>query len=97
MRHIAALADEKVPRDNDFKFRGRAKSLVERWHQILNANKPGPESPGEVSGHLNGKLEGKEEKMTDEVTQGTKNLELNGKGWAPSFAHSMSSHPILLL
>ena len=40
MRHIAVLPEEKVPRDAEFKFRDRAKALVDKWHQILNANKP---------------------------------------------------------
>ncbi len=39
MRHIAALAEEKIPNDNQFKFRERAKALVDRWQQVLNANK----------------------------------------------------------
>ena len=38
MRHIHALADEKVPRDGEFKFRERAKVLVDKWHDILKAN-----------------------------------------------------------
>jgi hypothetical protein len=77
MRHITAVPDERIPRDDDFKFRARAKSLVEKWHEILNANKPGVESPTETTGHLNGKSE---EKVTDDVTRSTKNLDLNGKG-----------------
>ncbi|KAF8625302.1 hypothetical protein AX15_005435 [Amanita polypyramis BW_CC] len=40
MRHIAILPEEKVPRDAEFKFRDRAKALVDKWHQILNAGKP---------------------------------------------------------
>ncbi|KAF8840708.1 hypothetical protein BDN67DRAFT_607663 [Paxillus ammoniavirescens] len=40
MRHIAALSPEKVPRDDEFKFRVRAKALVDKWHAILGANKP---------------------------------------------------------
>ncbi|PFH53662.1 hypothetical protein AMATHDRAFT_900 [Amanita thiersii Skay4041] len=40
MRHIAALTSDKIPRDDEFKFRERAKALVDKWHQILNANKP---------------------------------------------------------
>ena len=39
MRHIAVLTPEDVPRDGDFHFRDRAKALVEKWRQILNANK----------------------------------------------------------
>lgn len=77
MRHITAVPDERIPRDDEFKFRARAKSLVEKWHEILNANKPGTESPAETTEHLNGKSD---EKGTDEVTQSTKNLDLNGKG-----------------
>lgn len=38
-RHIAALTPSKVPRDAEFKFRERAKSLVERWQVVLNAAK----------------------------------------------------------
>ncbi|KAF5348117.1 hypothetical protein D9756_010760 [Leucocoprinus leucothites] len=40
MRHIAVLADEKVPRNAEFKFKERADALVKKWQQILNANKP---------------------------------------------------------
>lgn len=52
------------------------KNLVEKWHDILNASKPGAESPAETTGHINGKSE---EKGTEAVTHGTKNLDLNGK------------------
>jgi hypothetical protein len=76
MRHIAALPDEKIPRDEEFSFRARAKNLVEKWHQILNANKPVPESPIEATGFPNGKLN---DKVSDVITQGAK-LDLNGKG-----------------
>lgn len=40
MRHIYALSSEKVPRDDEFKFRERAKALVDKWHDVLSANKP---------------------------------------------------------
>jgi hypothetical protein len=40
MNHIAVLPEEKVPRDAEFKFRDRAKALVDKWRQLLNANKP---------------------------------------------------------
>ncbi|KAJ7269065.1 hypothetical protein C8J57DRAFT_1509278 [Mycena rebaudengoi] len=39
MRHIHLLEPHKVPRDDEFKFRDRAKALVDKWHAILNANK----------------------------------------------------------
>ncbi|KAF8883068.1 hypothetical protein CPB84DRAFT_1817097 [Gymnopilus junonius] len=64
MRHIAALGDDKMPpRDDDFHFRTRAKSLVDKWHQILNANKAAPGASVD----------------TEEVTNATKNIDLNGK------------------
>ncbi|KAG8214098.1 hypothetical protein J3R82DRAFT_10856 [Butyriboletus roseoflavus] len=48
MRHIAALTPDKVPRDEEFKFRARAKALVDKWHAILGANKPS-ENGGEIT------------------------------------------------
>lgn len=38
MRHIHALPEEKVPRDDEFKFRERAKALVDKWHDKAKAN-----------------------------------------------------------
>ncbi|CAA7270272.1 unnamed protein product [Cyclocybe aegerita] len=84
MRHIAAQPEEKVPRDGDFKFRARAKALVDKWHQILNANKPANGSPTSGQGQANGKTSEKGSKgvrgdgVEEEVTQGTRNLDLNG-------------------
>jgi hypothetical protein len=40
MRHIAALGEDKVPRNAEFNFLGRAQTLVDKWHDILNSNKP---------------------------------------------------------
>jgi hypothetical protein len=40
MRHIAALTDDKVPRNAEYNFLGRAQTLVDKWHDILNSNKP---------------------------------------------------------
>lgn len=48
MRHIAALPQEKVPRDDEFKFRVRAKAMVDKWHAILGANKA-TENGGEAA------------------------------------------------
>ena len=39
MRHINALPPAKVPRDSEFSFRERAKSLVDKWHEIISASK----------------------------------------------------------
>lgn len=63
MRHIAALSDDKVPRDDEFKFRERAKALVDKWHLILNANKDANASAGangalSANGAANGEVKG---------------------------------------
>jgi hypothetical protein len=39
MRHIANLDPEKVPRDEEFKFKQRAQALVDKW-QVLAHKKP---------------------------------------------------------
>ncbi|KAI0644711.1 hypothetical protein C8Q79DRAFT_790447 [Trametes meyenii] len=49
MRHIHALSDDKVPRDDEFKFRERAKVLVDKWHDVLKAN-GAPESKPATNG-----------------------------------------------
>ncbi|KAJ7867819.1 hypothetical protein B0H13DRAFT_2670434 [Mycena leptocephala] len=38
MHHIHLLDAAKVPRDDEFHFRDRAKALVDKWHEILNSN-----------------------------------------------------------
>ncbi|KAJ6580383.1 hypothetical protein DFH09DRAFT_979145, partial [Mycena vulgaris] len=35
MRHIHLLEENRIPRDDEFKFRERAKALVDKWHEIL--------------------------------------------------------------
>ncbi|CAK5269618.1 unnamed protein product, partial [Mycena citricolor] len=64
MRHIHLLEDERAPRDADFKFRERAKALVDKWQQILNAHKAGPDTDGAAA---NGT---EEEKVHTEETNG---------------------------
>ncbi|KAH9859001.1 hypothetical protein C2E23DRAFT_717222 [Lenzites betulinus] len=49
MRHIHALGTDKVPRDEEFKFRDRAKVLVDKWHDILKTN-TAPESKPATNG-----------------------------------------------
>lgn len=39
MRHIAALGDEKVPRDGEFQFKDRAQALVNKWHNTIQSDK----------------------------------------------------------
>ncbi len=51
MRHIHMQPSDKVPRDDEFHFRSRAKALVDKWHVILSANKEGePGANGTPSG-----------------------------------------------
>lgn len=85
MLHIAALEPDKyAPRNEEFRFRARAKGLVDGCHQILNAKKPaggrgGDTSPTSGIGHANGKANNKEkDDGQDAVTECTKGLNLNG-------------------
>lgn len=50
MRHIHALSDDKVPRDDEFKFRERAKVLVDKWHDVLKTTNGAPESKPAANG-----------------------------------------------
>ena len=82
MRHIAALDDGHIPRDDEFNFRTRAKNLVDKWDQILNANKPSTGSPTAPTASANGKLdEFTKDKGEDAMTKGIKNIDLNGSYW----------------
>ncbi|KAF7372441.1 PWWP domain-containing protein [Mycena venus] len=38
MRHIHRLEPAQVPRNDEFKFRDRARALVDKWRGLLNAN-----------------------------------------------------------
>ncbi|RDB16277.1 PWWP domain-containing protein2 [Hypsizygus marmoreus] len=90
MRHITLLTDDKIPRDDEFHFRDRAKALVDRWHQVLNANKTNGSESGAVTATAptNGAAKEKKEKETKEgtaesgektVTEGAAAIDLNGK------------------
>ena len=85
MRHIYALAPEKVPRDDEFKFRERAKTLVDKWHEILSASKASegavrkPATNGkphaeDAGASVNGKEEanGKEAEKKEEAAESDK-------------------------
>ena len=72
MRHITVLTDDKVPRDDEFKFRERAKALVDQWHQVLNANK---------SNGTDASANGRTSKEDDAaVVKGAAAIDLNGQG-----------------
>ncbi|KAL6299746.1 hypothetical protein BKA93DRAFT_741746 [Sparassis latifolia] len=77
MRHLHALSEEKVPRDSEFKFRDRAKALVDKWQDIVNANKTNGEpktsangasaSPQNKPEATNGKVQSEEPKEGHEL------------------------------
>ncbi|KAJ8078334.1 hypothetical protein AAF712_002826 [Marasmius tenuissimus] len=54
MRHIAALKDNQVPKDDKFRFRERAKKLIDRWHVILETSKEGGVKGGKEINGANG-------------------------------------------
>ncbi|KAI0674894.1 hypothetical protein C8Q78DRAFT_508117 [Trametes maxima] len=101
MRHIHALSDDKVPRDDEFKFRERAKVLVDKWHDVLKAN-GAPESKPATNGTRkaadaedaaaspNGKENGTETKEN-----GTASMEVDAdaKGETESAAADENSKP----
>ncbi|KAJ7838514.1 hypothetical protein B0H14DRAFT_1083486, partial [Mycena olivaceomarginata] len=72
MRHIHLLEPGKVPRDEEFKFRDRAKALVDRWHGILNSNSTG--APKE-----NGHAKAVGEEGADEAAESTA-MDVSGAG-----------------
>lgn len=80
MRHIAVLTDDKVPGDDKYRFRDRAKALVDKWHGVLNAGKPGTgekEANGDT-GSAVAAWGGREEKLKDEkAMDGMKNSNSN--------------------
>ncbi|KAK7031098.1 hypothetical protein VNI00_013702 [Paramarasmius palmivorus] len=56
MRHIAALdpTSKPIPREVEFKFRERAKVLVEKWHSILGSKEGAKDKESGVNGDVNG-------------------------------------------
>lgn len=51
MRHIHLQPSDKIPRDDEFHFRTRAKALVDKWHVIVNTSKEaGPGANGTPAG-----------------------------------------------
>ncbi|KAI0028446.1 hypothetical protein K488DRAFT_80684 [Vararia minispora EC-137] len=55
MRHIYLLAEGKIPRDDEFAFRTRARSLFEKWHP---AGAGGKKANGSGGAETNGNAEG---------------------------------------
>jgi len=56
------------------KIRIRAKNLADKWHQILNTTG----SPAASTSQANGKTDKEDAQDEDVVTNGTKNIDLNG-------------------
>ena len=50
MRHIHMQPADKIPRDEEVRFRERAKALVDKWHVILNASKDAGDAPDKANG-----------------------------------------------
>ncbi|KAF7790076.1 hypothetical protein EIP86_001026 [Pleurotus ostreatoroseus] len=75
MRHIHALPAEKAPRDDEYKFRERAKVLVDKWHDILNVSKANGDGTVRKPA-ANGKAHSEE--------AGAKGANANGKEASPS-------------
>lgn len=48
MRHISSTPESKIPRNAEFNFLARATKLVDKWHEILNTNKPANDPESEV-------------------------------------------------
>ncbi|KAF8885430.1 hypothetical protein CPB85DRAFT_1337159 [Mucidula mucida] len=71
MRHINALGDDRLPPgcEAQFRFRERAKTLVDRWHQVLNGGKEDATKNGHV---------GKEVKEESKVDLKPAAVEQNG-------------------
>lgn len=95
MRHIHALPAEKVPRDDEFKFRERAKALVDKWHEILSASKATdgavrkPAANGKPHAEeagTNGKEEanGKPEEPASAAEESEKKMDVDAKEDAPA-------------
>ncbi|EJD02697.1 Tudor/PWWP/MBT [Fomitiporia mediterranea MF3/22] len=49
MRHIAALEVDKVPRDDEFKFKDRAQALVNKWHNTVHKQNGSAEPPASTA------------------------------------------------
>lgn len=67
MRHIAALSDDKIPRNSEFNFLTRAQTLVDKWHEILNSKKN--------EGSNEGKAESKPETTNGGVDSGAMDVD----------------------
>ncbi|KAI0769411.1 hypothetical protein BD413DRAFT_604984 [Trametes elegans] len=89
MRHIHALGPDKVPRDGEFKFRERAKTLVDKWHDVLKTNGPPDSKPAANGARKAADAEdggattsnGKEEHETETKENGTKmEVDADAKG-----------------
>jgi hypothetical protein len=71
MRHIHLQPSDKIPRDDEFHFRSRAKALVDKWHVIVNASKDaGPGANGTPAGS-SPTAPSKVDKTDEDVPNGT--------------------------
>ncbi|KAF7289751.1 PWWP domain-containing protein [Mycena indigotica] len=61
MRHVNLLPEDRIPRDDEFKFRDRATALVAKWGVILNGATGAAGTDGHVNGAVNGDDDGEGE------------------------------------
>lgn len=73
MRHIAALASDRVPRDNEFKIKDRAQALVNKWHTTLDKEKE-----KQHHGSANGTAEAERQATEPQLTAADDKVTANG-------------------
>jgi hypothetical protein len=71
MRHIHMQPSDKIPRDDEFHFRSRAKALVDKWHVILSANKEGGPGANGTPAGSSPTAPSKADKVEEDVPNGT--------------------------
>ena len=70
MRHIHLQPSDKIPRDDEFHFRSRAKALVDKWHVILSANKEAGQNPNGTPAGSSPTVPTKVDKPEEDVPNG---------------------------
>ncbi|KAI9508598.1 hypothetical protein F5148DRAFT_979523 [Russula earlei] len=70
MRHIHLQPSDKIPRDDQFHFRSRAKALVDKWHVILSANKEAGPGTNDTPAESSPTAPSKADKIEEDVPNG---------------------------
>ncbi|KAF8069854.1 hypothetical protein FPV67DRAFT_1753421 [Lyophyllum atratum] len=96
MRHITLLTEDRVPLDGEYRFRERARALVERWQLVLGAGRGGEKGEKEVNGgggKEEGKEEGKDEGAGTEAEEGANGVSEEGKVGGDLNGHADADMP----